>query len=326
MKEEIYLILPISIRSIILKINPIILAKIEEVRIRENRPLEIVYENKHAFVSKNGELTFNIEQAYHPTNEDTTKILNLISNHSIYRLEEELRRGYITVKGGHRVGIVGKVILEKGEVKTISDISSFNIRIARQIIGAADSVIPYLFNPNNNSIHNTLIISPPQCGKTTLLRDIARQISIGTSDNGKLGLKVGIVDERSEIAGCVHGVPQNIVGNRTDVLDGCPKAVGMMMMIRSMSPDVIIVDEIGRQEDTFAILEARNAGVKVIATAHGSSIAEIIKRPTISTLIQQEIFTRYFLLNRKNEVRFIEKILDEKLNQIIIREKTLCLS
>ncbi|MGD9678010.1 MAG: stage III sporulation protein AA [Vulcanibacillus sp.] len=321
MKEEICLILPISIRSILLKIDPSIQEKIEEIRIRDNRPLEIVYENKHAFVSINGELSYNIKQAYHPIKEDISKLLNLISNHSIYRLEEELRRGYITVKGGHRIGIAGKVILEKGEVKTITDISSFNIRIARQIIGVADSVIPYIFELNGKGIHNTLIISPPQCGKTTLIRDIARQISTGTLNNGHSGYKVGIVDERSEIAGCVNGVPQNNIGNRTDVLDGCPKAEGMMMMIRSMSPDVLIVDEIGRQEDSYAIMEARNAGVKVIATAHGSSIAEIIKRPTISSLIQQEVFTRYFILNRRNESRFIEKILDEKLNQILSRER-----
>ncbi len=321
MKEEIYAILPLSIRNIIKKINTDILDLIEEIRIREDRPLEIVYESKHAFISVNGMLTYNIEQAYYSTKEDTFKLLNLISNHSIYRLEEELRRGYITVKGGHRVGIVGKVILEKGEVKTISDISSFNIRVAKQIIGAANKIIPYIYCSDNRSVHNTLIISPPQCGKTTLLRDIARQISVGDSNKNLLGYKVGIVDERSEIAGCVEGVPQNNIGYRTDVLDACPKAEGMMMMIRSMSPDVIIVDEIGRQEDTRAIFEARNAGVKVIATAHGSSISEIIKRPSISSLIQQEIFTRYIILTKRNRVRLIEKILDERLNNLISKEK-----
>lgn len=322
MKEEILEILPKNIRSIVLQISPNIAKKIEEIRIRENRPLEVVYSYKNSFISADGKETMKESHAYHPTKEDTFKILNLISNHSLYRLEEELKRGYITVKGGHRIGIAGKVILEKSEVKTISDISSFNIRIAKEIIGSADKVIPYIIQSNKNSLHNTLIISPPQCGKTTLLRDVARQLSSGIYSLGFSGKKIGIVDERSEIAGCVQGVPQNQIGARTDVLDSCPKAEGMMMLIRSMSPEVIIVDEIGRQQDTYAILEARNAGVKIIATAHGSNLSEVIKRPTISSLIRQEIFTRYIILSRSRGVGTLEKVLDEKLNPIFYQDKT----
>lgn len=322
MKKEIYAILPASIRQMIQQIHPTIRDKIEEIRIRENRPLEIIYADKQAFLTPQGKMTSYNHEAYIPTHEDSFKIINLISNHSLYRLEEELKRGYITVHGGHRVGIAGKVILEKGEVKTIKDISSFNIRIAKQKIGAADPVIPYLIQLKEKRIHNTLIISPPQCGKTTLLRDIARQISTGIDAYRFIGQKVGIVDERSEIAGSVQGVPQNEVGSRTDVLDACPKAEGMMMMIRSMSPQVLIVDEIGRQEDTRAIFEARNAGVQIIATAHGSNITEIAKRPSISSLIQQGIFTRYIILSRNRGIGTIERILDEQLNPVAAREKT----
>lgn len=320
MKEEILEILPLKIRSIILQVSQSLIVEIEEIRIRENRPLEIVYGQKSTFITSNGKETIIESQAYYPTKEDTSKILNLISNHSLYRLEEELRRGYITVKGGHRIGIAGKVILEKGEVRTISNIASFNIRVAKEVIGSADKVLPYIIK--NKTIHNSLIISPPQCGKTTLLRDIARQISSGISSPKFLGTKVGIVDERSEIAGCVRGVPQNQIGPRTDVLDSCPKAEGMMMMIRSMSPDVLIVDEIGHDQDSKAILEARNAGVKVIATAHGSDLSEVIKRPTISSLIRQEIFTRYFILGRSKGVGTLEKVLDENLNPIKSQVKT----
>ncbi|OEF95557.1 stage III sporulation protein AA [Vulcanibacillus modesticaldus] len=318
---EISAILPLNIRWIIEQLNQEIQEKIEEIRIREKLPLEIIYEDQQAFLTPRGQLTNNIEQAYYPTREDTFKLMNLISNHSIYRLEEELKRGYITVKGGHRVGIAGKVILEKGEVKTIRDISSFNIRIAKQVIGSADIIMPYIIDRKEKSIRNTLIISPPQCGKTTLLRDVARQISSGISKYHFSGIKVGIVDERSEIAGCVRGVPQNQVGLRTDVLDACPKAEGMMMFIRSMSPDVLIVDEIGRKEDALAIFEARNAGVKVIATAHGSNVGEVAKRPSLSSLIQQEIFSRYIILSRKRGVGTIETVLDEQLKPVTSKER-----
>lgn len=321
MKKEILAILPTTIRNIILKVDLNIQVKIEEIRIRENLPLEIFYENKHGFLAQNGQLVKNISDAYKPSREDTFKLMNMISNHSIYRLEEELKRGYITVLGGHRIGITGKAILEKGEIKTIKHISSFNIRIAKEIIGAANQIIPRIINKEVQTVHNTLIISPPQCGKTTIIRDLARQISNGIDRYNFTGKKVGIVDERSEIAGCVEGTPQNQIGYRTDVLDSCPKAEGMMMLIRSMSPDILIVDEIGRQEDALAILEARNAGVNVIATAHGSSISEIAKRPTIASLIQQSVFTRYIVLSRRNGVGTLEQILDEELNLISLKDR-----
>ncbi|MFV9510802.1 stage III sporulation protein AA [Tepidibacillus sp. LV47] len=319
MKKEILAIFPNPIRQLIQTLESSVAKEIEEIRLRENRPLEISYLNQFAFLSPKGKMTLKEQEAYIVTHEDMVKMLNLISNHSIYRLDEELKRGYITVSGGHRVGISGKVILEHGEVKTIKDISSFNVRIAKQKIGVADKVIPYLLL-DREKVHNTLIISPPQCGKTTILRDIARQLSSGIKSLGFSSKKVGIVDERSEIAGCVFGVPQNDVGPRTDVLDACPKAEGMMMMIRSMSPEILIVDEIGRNEDAVAIFEARNAGVSVIATAHGSNIADIAKRPSISSLIQQRAFTRYVILSRNQGVGTIERILDEELNSVF-REK-----
>ena len=314
MKKEILAILPTSIRQIIEAIEPKICNEIEEIRIRENRPLEISYLNRFAFLTQQGKLTEFEKGAYIVQHEEILKMLNMISNHSIYRLEEELKRGYITVNGGHRIGITGKVVTELGEVKSIRDISSFNVRIAKQKIGVADPILPFLLLGKEN-VHNTLIISPPQCGKTTLLRDIARQLSVGKPTFQSK--KIGIVDERSEIAGCVYGVPQNEVGPRTDVLDACPKAEGMMMMIRSMSPEVLVVDEIGRLEDASAVLEARNAGVSVIATAHGSSVKEIVKRPSISSLIQQSIFTRYVILSRNKGVGTVEQILDQDLKPLL---------
>ncbi|MFD6442980.1 stage III sporulation protein AA, partial [Peribacillus sp. NPDC060186] len=234
-------------------------------------------------------------------------LLNQIGQFSLYTLEEELKRGYITIAGGHRVGLAGKAILENGAVKAIRDISSFNIRIAREKIGAAEPLTSYLYN---GEWQHTLLIGAPQTGKTTILRDIARMISSGNEKRGIAPQKVGIVDERSEIAGSVHGVPQLEFGTRVDVLDGCPKAEGMMMMIRSMSPDVLVVDEIGRAEDTQAVLEAANAGIKLMITTHGHTLDEIKKRPFIAEILRQNIFERFIELQRSKSGKRSYNVLD----------------
>lgn len=160
-----------------------------------------------------------------------------------------------------------------------------------------------------------MIIGPPQTGKTTLLRDFARIISGGGQDG--VPYKVGIVDERSEIAGSVNGIPQLTFGPRIDVLDACPKAEGMMMMIRSMSPDVLVVDEIGRKEDSEAIMEAVNAGIKLFMTTHGNSLDEVRKRPSLSPLIEMGIFQRYIELGRLEGPGTILSIKDASGKQMV---------
>ncbi|MFO7264168.1 MAG: stage III sporulation protein AA [Bacillaceae bacterium G1] len=285
------------------------LASFEEIRLRIGQPIECICHGQSLFLTPKGELGRWLSTGYRFTAEDGTKMLNIISNHSLYTLEEELRRGYVTVQGGHRVGISGKVILEKGGVKGIRDISSFNVRIAREVIGAANGVMPVLWDRRRKEIYHTLIISPPQCGKTTLIRDIARQISYGHSPLPR-GFKVGIVDERSEIAGSLRGVPQKDVGPRTDVLDGCPKAEGMMMLIRSMSPEVLVVDEIGGEKDTQALLEAVHAGVKVITTAHGWDYVDVLRRPSLAPLLSRWAFERVIILNRERGPGTVQAVLD----------------
>jgi stage III sporulation protein AA len=293
--ETVLSFLPKTIIEQLEQIPPIQKFEIEEIRIRTNRPIEVTMGGKTIFLP------------YIINAEDANQLLNKISHHSIYALEEELRRGYITIDGGHRIGLAGKVILEAGKVKALRDISSFNIRIANEKIGIAETLLPALYD---QQWKHTMIIGPPQTGKTTLLRDIARIVSSGDQRNSIPARKVGIVDERSEIAGCVNGIPQLTFGPRVDVLDACPKAEGMMMMIRSMSPDVLVVDEIGRLEDTDAILEAVNAGIKLIMTTHGESFEEIQKRPSLQAILKLEIFQRYIELSRRNGPGTITKIKD----------------
>ncbi|WP_144547636.1 stage III sporulation protein AA [Bacillus sp. X1(2014)] len=299
--EKILNFLPKKIADIISKIPPNQKEELEEIRIRINRPIEITMKGKPRFLS------------YIIQPEDAIHLMNKISHFSIYTLEEELKQGFITVSGGHRIGLAGKVILEGGKVKAIRDISSFNIRIAREKVGIAEPLIPYIFQ---GSWMHTMVIGPPQTGKTTLLRDIARIASSGFSVRGIESSKVGIVDERSEIAGCVNGIPQLTFGDRLDVLDACPKAEGMMMMIRSMSPDILVVDEIGRKEDSEAIQEAVHAGITLMMTTHGTSIEEVKNRPSLRYILEQKIFQRFIVLNRSSGPGTIAHILDANGNEM----------
>ncbi len=307
--------LPDNIRKIILSINPTILKGLEEIRIRQNRPLMVYSRGRDYFLCTNGKVVpHHPKDAYIVTKEDIMRILELISNYSIYAFEEELRNGYITLQGGYRVGISGKVVLGKEGIVTFQHITSFNIRIARQIINVANKILPYIIN--DGQVLHTLILSPPQMGKTTLLRDLSRQLSNGFS--GFRGVKVGIVDERSEIAGCFQGIPQNDVGVRTDILDGCPKALGIIMMIRSLSPNVIITDEIGRPEDAMAIEDALNAGIKIITTAHSSGLEDARKRPILKSLLDKKVFQRVLVLGNSLGTGTLEKVYDCINDQILL--------
>lgn len=266
-----------------------------EIRIRINKPLMLVLAQGDYFVTPNAGQTDKPEKAYICTKDDLSHSIQLMSRHSVYAIETELNQGFLTLKGGHRVGLAGQAILENNRLKALQNISSLNIRINKEVIGCANFLIPYLIS--ENAIMNSLIISPPRCGKTTLLRDIARQISCGIPRLQLCGKQIGIVDERSEIGACIDGIPSLDLGFRTDVLDGCPKAQGMLMLIRSMAPDVIITDELGREEDAAAICEALHAGVSVVASAHGRTIQDSFSRPYIGELIKNQYFDRIIILS-----------------------------
>ncbi|ABR48645.1 Sporulation stage III, protein AA [Alkaliphilus metalliredigens QYMF] len=305
-----------EIREVINKIPLEFKEVMEEIRLRANQPLMVGGNGQDYFVTEQGQLERNEYLGHVVKRINIQNTLQFISNYSIYSVEDELRNGYITVEGGHRIGIVGKAVKDKTGVKTLKDFTGLNIRVAREKKGIALPLLSHLIDHNHEML-NTLIVSPPQCGKTTLLRDIIRNISRGVEEISLKGHKVGVVDERSEIAASFQGVAQNDLGPRTDVLDACPKAIGMMMLIRAMSPDVIATDEIGRHEDGMAIEEAIMAGIKLITTVHGNSLDEILGRKVIGHLIQDKIFHRIIFLSNKNGPGTIEKILDgESLSQL----------
>lgn len=311
--EDIFPILPTHIVAILCRISLIYLQNVTEIRLRVNQPLLLVLGNKDVMLNVHGEIVADPGRGYRCNRDDIMTTLQLISKNSLYAFEQEIKMGFLTILGGHRVGLVGQAVLEQGEVKVLKNISSLNIRIAREIKGCADQVLPYIRREGH--ILSTLIISPPCCGKTTLLRDLIRQISSGNPKNP--GVQVGVVDERSEIAACKNGIATVDLGVRTDVMDACPKGEGMLMLIRSMAPRVVATDELGRAEDVYAIREALQTGVSVLTTVHGRNIKEVLARPHVGELIQENFFERYILLNNEPKVGTVEQIIAGKENKVL---------
>ncbi len=279
-----------------LKEQKIAFQTLQEIRIRIGKPLVVMQNNHEIIIAKN------------VTKEEFRETLEYISNYSLYAFENELKQGFITVEGGHRVGVAGQVLIENGKVKNMKQIASMNIRISHEILDCSTMLMPYI--SSNKHICHTLLISPPCCGKTTMLRDIIRQISDGNS--WVEGKTVGVVDERSELGACYQGIPQNHLGVRTDILDCCPKAEGMLMLIRSMAPRIIAVDEIGSEEDIRALEYAMHCGCKMIATVHGASMEEIRTKPLFDRLVKERRFERYVVMSNRKHIGTIEGIYDER--------------
>lgn len=282
------------------------LKNLEEIRIRVNKPIVLNFGGKEEILE------------YITTKNEINAILEKICSNSIYSFQDEICEGYITIPGGHRVGLVGTCIFENEKVKNIKEISSLNFRIAKQIKGVAINALKYIVNLNNNSIYNTVIVSPPGAGKTTLIKDIVRQISNGIESVGFKGLTVGVIDERGEISATYRGENQNNIGMRTDVLVNIPKSIGMRIMIRTMSPKVIVADEIGKKEDYEAIEYMVKSGVKGIFSMHGNNIKDIKNNENIRILLDRKYIERIIFLDEreKGKIKEIYFINDETVEHV----------
>lgn len=288
--------------------------KIEEIRMRIGAPLFLIYEGTEYALRRNGALAgqWGGEDGdlLWIRREDVEETLQCAVRSSLYAYAEELRQGFITVQGGHRIGLAGRAVLEGNRVRTIQPVTFLNVRVSHEIRGCADRIMPLIYNRAAGTLYHTLLISPPRCGKTTLLRDIIRQVSDGSG--GRPGKNVGLVDERSEIGACFQGIPQNDIGRRTDILDCCPKAEGMMMLIRSMAPEVVAVDEIGGQADLEAVRSATYCGCRILATAHGASMEEIGQRPGLRDFLENRMFERYLVLGNERGPGTLNGVFDSR--------------
>lgn len=275
---------------------------IEEIRIRNSKPIILKLNNSEKIIN------------YIVQTEDVLKILQSICENSIYSYQNQICEGFITIKGGHRIGITGSAVIENNKVKNINYISNLNFRIARQIIGCSNNIIKEIINQEENTIYNTLIVSSPGAGKTTLLRDIIRNLSNGTEEI--TGKNIGVVDERGEIAAMYKGIPQNDLGIRTDIIENIKKSVGMKMLIRSMAPEIIVADEIGSKEDVQEINYAVCSGIKGIFTAHGNSLEDLKLNPAIAELIEKNIFEKLVFLDKKHKGKVNKIYALDKINKV----------
>lgn len=276
---------------------PDIMGGLQEIRLRVNCPWIFIVDREEQYPDRNGELSHNREKAAVLSKEEITAVFNHICNYSPYAYESQLCQGYLTVAGGHRVGMFGQVVMEGGQVALMKQVQFLHIRIVHEVRGVAKEIIPYLYE--KGKFLNTLVISPPGAGKTTMLRDIARMVSDGNPCHP--GMQVCIIDERSEIAGSFMGVPQTYVGLRSDVLDGCPKAIGMLMAVRAMGPQLIVVDELGLDADYEALYCASGCGINLLASIHGKDLTDITKKHVDKKEVFREIFQRFIILNWKKE-------------------------
>lgn len=262
--------------------------KWEEIRLRAGRGL-------FTADSAGGETLICSGAQPVPVTEETLRMtLELATHASMQGLTEKLAAGFLPLPGGHRLGICGTASMREGKVLSFRHFSSLNIRIACPVPGVGRELLPKLIEEGR--FQSTLILAPPGEGKTTLLRDMIRLL-------GERGIRTGLVDERGEVAALRGGVPQLDVGPLADVMDGCSKEEGLVLLLRTMAPQVLAADEITRTEDALALCHGANCGAQVLATAHGSSLEELRRREVYRTLLEQRIFRFLVTISREEGVR-----------------------
>lgn len=285
--------LPQAIRRGLARVPETVTQRITEIRVRQGAPVQLRMPAQYGYLSEDGFTTALDGKTILTDGALCQEMIERMSRYSLYALDDALRQGFIPLPGGFRVGIAGRAVIEAGRITRLVDISSFNIRIPRQIEGASATLLPHILQSGH--IRSTLVLSPPGCGKTTLLRDAAAQLS-------RRGMQVCIVDERSELAAQYKGRPSFDLGFSCDVLDGYPKAQGMMMAIRTLSPDVIVTDELGTMEDIAAVRDAARCGIGVLASVHAGSVEELMHRKAFSDMLNSGAFSCLAVLGKGSQL------------------------
>lgn len=296
-------LLPSTLRGLFLSLGQEACERIEEVRLREGQAPSLVEGGR--------EFTPHTWKQHRVSAEEISWIIECAGHGSVHAILEQFRNGFLSVEGGHRIGLCGTVAMKGGELLNFRRISSLSVRFCHELKGIGEPILPKLYEERR--LQNTLIFSPPGSGKTTLLRDLIRCVSDGV---GADALRVGVADERGELCGMYQGRPQRNVGKHTDVMDGCPKAISLLMLLRGMNPQVLVADEITAPEDVQAMEEVAGCGVSLLATAHGAAPEEVSFRPVYRELLAKEIFRRFVWIRIEGGVRYYQVLSREEMKSL----------
>ena len=281
-------LLPFGLRQLALALPRSARNMAEELRLRAGRPVSVTLPDGEQALPGSPVISSG----------DLRAVLEIATQASAHTALERVRHGFVTVRGGHRVGLCGTAVVKDGEIHNLRELSSLNIRIARQVPGIGDEPLRRI--RSGDALPSVLVLAPPGAGKTTLLRDLIRGLSAGV---GGPSLRVGVADERGELGAMYGGTPQLDLGPHTDVIDGCPKANGLIMLLRSMNPQVLAADEITAPEDIEALEMAAGCGAALLATAHGRGMEDLRRRPLYARLLERKIFQKLLLIERVNGTR-----------------------